>query len=153
MEEKSKKRRRQRRGKRRKKDDETNEAEDIERLFVGYELPAEIPSDPEPEITAVKPAPLPQLTPRHMPLASVSMKPTDAGQSANDLESAFAKGRHAIRRLRNQLEEQTKIAGKMEADRRERIKKLHDKVSLLCTIITTTTTTTTTTVVVVVVAA
>lgn len=130
-EEKGKKRRRRRKGKGQKKDDETNEAEDIERLFVGYELPEEIPSDPEPEITAVTPAPRSlQLTlPKYLPQPAVSLKPTDASQSvANDLESASARGRHEIRRLRNQLEEQTKIAGKMEADRRERIKKLHEKV-------------------------
>lgn len=123
--EKSKKRRRRGKG-RKKKDDGPNEADDIERLFVGYEQPTESPTDFEPEITAVKLAPPPQLPlPRYLP-APIPLKPPVTQPS--DAESAFAKGRHEIRRLRTQLEEQTKIAGKMEADRRERIKKLHEKV-------------------------
>jgi len=63
--------------------------------------------------------------PRYLPFP-VSSKPLDTQLS--DLDSVQAKGRHEIRRLRGQLEEQTKAAGKMEADRRERIKKLHEKV-------------------------
>jgi len=54
------------------------------------------------------------------------LKPHDTQPS--DMDSALAKGRHEIRRLRTQLEERTKLAGMMEADRRERIKKLHEKV-------------------------
>jgi len=124
--EKTKKRKRRGRG--RKKDDGPNEAEDIERLFVGYEQPTEIPSDPEPEITAVKPAvppalPLPRYLPQPASLRLPDTQPTD-------VDAALARGRHEIRRLRTQLEEQTKIAGKMEADRRERIKKLHEKVCI-----------------------
>jgi len=61
--------------------------------------------------------------------APAPLKP--AGSLPSDVDSALAKGRHEIRRLRTQLEEQTKIAGKMEADRRERIKKLHEKVSVV----------------------
>ena len=117
---------RKRRGKGRKKEEGPNEAEDIERLFVGYELPTESPSDTEPAITAVKPAvitPVPVQRPLPVPVTS---NPPDA--PLNETDSPFAKGRHEIRRLRTQLEEQTKAAGKMEADRRERIRKLHEKV-------------------------
>jgi len=123
--EKSKKRKR--RGKGRKKDrDGPNEAEDIERLFVGYEQPTESP-DPEPEIISVKPT-MPPVLPvtRYVPLRAAPSNPPNINSS--EVDSAFAKGRHEIRRLRTKLEEQTKVAGKMEADRRERIKKLHEKV-------------------------
>lgn len=94
---------------------------------MGYEQPTESPSDPEPEIAAVIP-PLPAPVPRYLP-APAPLKP--AGSQPSDVDSALAKGRHEIRRLRTQLEEQTKIAGKMEADRRERIKKLHEKVFIV----------------------
>jgi len=93
---------------------------------VGYEQPDESPSDCEPEITAVKlPVPPPIPPPRNLP-APAPLKPADS--QSNDLESALAKGRHDIRGLRTKLEEETKIAAKMEADRRERIRKLHEKV-------------------------
>jgi len=121
--EKSKKRRR--RGKNRKKDDGPNEAEDIERLFVGYEQPSESPSDPELEITALQPAVPAPLPPTRLPL---QVRPTPSFIQRDDADSAFAKGRHEIRRLQTQLQQQTKVAGKMEADRRERIKKLREKV-------------------------
>jgi len=129
--EKSKKRKRRGKGrkKKKKKDDGPNEAEDIERLFVGYELPTESTSDnEEPEITAVvPPAALPAVhLPRHLPMPAAVAQPLDS--QPGDLDSAMAKGRHEIRRLRGQLEEQTKAAGKMEADRRERLKKLREKV-------------------------
>jgi len=118
---------RKRRGKGRKKDDGPNEAEDIERLFVGYEQPSESPSDIEVEITAVKP-PVPPTLPPVKPMMSIPVVLKTADTQPSDVESALARGRHEIRRLRTQLEEQTKIAGKMEADRRERVKKLHEKV-------------------------
>ena len=73
----------------------------------------------------MQPAPPPTLVPRYLPFP-VASKPLDV--PPNDVDSVMAKGRHEIRRLRGQLEEQTKAAGKMEADRRERIKKLHEKV-------------------------
>ena len=71
------------------------------------------------------PVPPPVPLPRYLPFPAAS-KPLDTQPS--DVDSVLAKGRHEIRRLRGQLEEQTKAAGKMEADRRERIKKLHEKV-------------------------
>jgi len=96
-------------------------------LFVGYEQMPESPLEPEPEVVAIKPpVPLPVVMPRYLPFPAAS-KPVNSQPS--EIDSALAKGRHEIRRLQTRLEEQTKIAGKMEADRRERIKKLHDKVS------------------------
>ena len=101
---------------------------------MGYEQPSESPSDAEPEITSVTPAILPTMpVQRYMAQPQLLLPPPVLKvpeTQPSEVDSAFAKGRHEIRRLRTQLEERTKIAGKMEADRRERIKKLHEKVVL-----------------------
>jgi hypothetical protein len=128
--------------KKKKKKDECNEADDLERLFVGNKTKqeenqskSEAPSI-KPEVPDIPEIPLNcsvAAKPKEVPAAQSSSGATEANKQpvTSDLDKdkdAATKGRHDIRRLVGKLGEQTKIAGKMEAERRERVKKLREKV-------------------------
>lgn|SRR6218665_990804 len=108
-----------------KSEDEANE---IEELLIGLK---ETPEDVSFTLSSAPPPPsstfVESVVPEPKPL------PQEAKGAVGDEASALQKGRHEIRKLVKKLSEETKIAAKLEAERRERVKKERLKVTYLLT--------------------
>ncbi len=124
-----------------KKDkDECHDADDIEKLFVGTS--ESLPKiDDIPEKLLTQPITNTSLSLCKMPVPTSSFSspvtsskpvqpPMEHVAEDDDKDPLLAKGRHDIRRLVGRLQEETKLAGRLEAERRERVKKQRDKVTI-----------------------
>ena len=130
-EEMPKKRSRKKKGKKKDAKDDVNEADDIEILFVGshdklrdLELDFDAKTSgwqEEPTENAVK-----SLVESGYKVAEKEVIIVDGDEQTE----TGHKGRHDIRGLVTKLREETKLAAIMEAERRERVKKLREEVDV-----------------------
>jgi len=122
------------RGKGKKKKEECHEADEIEKLFFEQQPDFEIPEQPLRKKSKITESEAKETKQNVLPVQAkckiIEPEVVVIDDKETDGIDTSQKSRHAIRQLVGKLEEGTKLAGKMEAERRERVKKLRDKVCI-----------------------